>query len=219
MKKYNVYAFLIYAAGLGGAFSTGPALASSGYTTDSDGSVVTSGFGECVQTGSWSPELNTPECDPALAARLEAERLAAAEAEARRSAELAAMEQRPVPKPTLIRLSGKHNVMFGFNSADLTPAAIRELEGVLSKTGEFETIEGIEIIGRTDSSGPETYNKVLSEKRAASVKQFLVSRGVSEMLITSRGEGESNPLADNSTSEGRAKNRRVDILITGDTAE
>jgi OOP family OmpA-OmpF porin len=207
--------------GLGGvivAGSIGTALASPGYATDSAGKVVTSNYGECVQTGGWSSELSTPECDAALAARLEAERLAAEQA--RLAAKLAALESpAAAPAPRLARLSDKSNVMFEFNSAVLTPAAQQELDKVLGMIREFDQIDGIEIVGHTDSSGPDSYNQTLSERRAASVKQLLESRGVGSSAVSVRGEGESSPVADNGTRDGRARNRRVDILISGNSVE
>lgn len=203
-------------AGLGGVVLAGSVLASSGYAVDSAGKVVTSNFGECVKIGAWSQDLSTPECDAALAARLEAERLAAEQA--LRATELAALEQ-PAPEPALMRLSDKRNVMFEFNKAVLTPAAIAELDNVLGKIRQFKEVDGIEIIGNTDSSGPEGYNQGLSERRAASVRQFLESRGIGDAVVSARGVGESNPVADNSTREGRAKNRRVDILVSGKAAQ
>ena len=119
-------------AGLGGvivAGSVGTVLASPGYAVDSAGKVVTSDYGECVQTGGWKQELSTPECDAALAARLEAERLALKRTQAAR---LAALESpAAAPAPRLARLSDKSNVMFEFNSAVLTPAAMQELGKVL----------------------------------------------------------------------------------------
>jgi len=208
-------------AAIGGliiAAGTATALASSGYAQDSAGKVVTSGFGECVQTSEWSKNLSTAECDPALAARLKAEKLAAEEA-ARRSAELAALERAAPPPapPALVRLSDKRNVMFEFNSAKLTPAADTELTRLLGKLDEFKDVEKIEIVGHTDSTGPESYNQTLSEKRAESVKRYLESRGVKATVLSARGVGESGPIADNRTRDGRAKNRRVDVLIDGET--
>ena len=198
-------------AGLGSVVmsaSLGTALASSGYLLDSAGNVITSGSGECVQTGAWSQDLSTPECDPALAARLEAER----------AAELAAVEP-STPEPTLLRLSDKRNVTFELNSATLTPAAIEELDRLLGKIRELEEIQSIDVVGHTDSTGSESYNQSLSEQRAASVSQFLESRGVGAALLSTFGEGEANPVADNKTREGRAMNRRVDILISGSIVE
>ena len=158
-----------------------------------------------------------PECDAALAARLEAERLAAEQV--RLTAKLAALESPAAAAPTLVRLSDKRNVMFEFNSAVLTPDAQQELDKVLGMIREFDQIDGIEIVGHTDSSGPDSYNQTLSERRAASVKQLLESRGVGSSAVSVRGEGESNPVSDNGTRDGRARNRRVDILISGNSVE
>ncbi|MBT8116763.1 MAG: OmpA family protein [Gammaproteobacteria bacterium] len=208
-------------AGLGGvivAGSVGSVLASPGYAVDSAGKVVTSYYGECVQTGSWKQELSTPECDAALAARLEAERLAAEKD--RQAARLAALESpAAAPAPRLARLSDKSNVMFEFNSAVLTPAATQELGKVLGMIREFDEIDSVEIVGHTDSTGPDSYNQALSERRAASVRQLLESRGVRSSVVSARGEGEGRPVADNSTRDGRARNRRVDILISGNSVE
>jgi OOP family OmpA-OmpF porin len=191
----------------------GAAAATDAYTVSSDGDMVRDSSGDCVQTGSWKKGLSIPECDAALAAKLEAERLAAEEA-SRRAAELAAMETKP-EKPKLVRLSDEGEVAFKFDSAILTPEAERELEQVARSIERYDQIDSIEVTGYTDSSGPENYNQMLSERRAASVKEFLVSRGVSEDKVSVSGMGESGPIADNSTREGRARNRRVDIRISG----
>ena len=72
----------------------------------------------------------------------------------------------------------------------------------------------ITIAGHTDSTGTETHNKQLSEKRAANVKNALVGEGVNPARMSAIGYGESKPIADNGTAEGRQMNRRVTILIT-----
>ena len=69
------------------------------------------------------------------------------------------------------------------------------------------------IEGHTDSTGGEDFNIVLSEKRAQAVKEYLVMRGISADRITTVGAGPSRPIADNSTKEGRAMNRRVEIVL------
>jgi outer membrane protein OmpA-like peptidoglycan-associated protein len=70
------------------------------------------------------------------------------------------------------------------------------------------------IVGHTDSQGDEAYNQRLSEDRAESVKSYLVKKGVGEISITAEGKGESEPIADNNTAEGREKNRRVVFSVT-----
>jgi len=74
----------------------------------------------------------------------------------------------------------------------------------------------VQVEGYTDSVGGDEYNQKLSEDRAAAVKDFLVSQGVSANNITSQGFGKTSPVADNSTAEGRAQNRRVNLVVSGD---
>ncbi|MNH40347.1 Outer membrane porin F precursor [compost metagenome] len=69
------------------------------------------------------------------------------------------------------------------------------------------------MVGHTDSVGSDAYNQALSERRASSVAEYLLSQGVAPNKITSEGKGESQPIADNETEEGRAKNRRVELHI------
>jgi len=74
----------------------------------------------------------------------------------------------------------------------------------------------VQVEGYTDSVGGDEYNQKLSENRASTVKDFLVSQGVSASNITSQGFGKTDPVADNSTAEGRAQNRRVNLVVSGD---
>ena len=74
----------------------------------------------------------------------------------------------------------------------------------------------VQVEGYTDSVGSDEYNQKLSENRAAAVRDFLTSQGVSSANITSQGFGKSNPVADNSTASGRAQNRRVNMVVSGD---
>jgi OOP family OmpA-OmpF porin len=71
----------------------------------------------------------------------------------------------------------------------------------------------IRVIGHTDSEGPEQYNMGLSIRRADAVRAYMVSDGVAPSIIQVSGEGETNPVASNATSAGRAQNRRVDVLV------
>jgi len=76
-------------------------------------------------------------------------------------------------------------------------------------------LEVIIAVGHADWTGPAAYNQKLSERRAAAVKAYLVTKGVSPNRIYTEGKGETQPVADNKTREGRAKNRRVDVEIVG----
>ena len=76
-------------------------------------------------------------------------------------------------------------------------------------------VEVIVATGHTDWTGSDAYNMKLSMRRAKAVKAFLVSKGIPESRVFVEGKGERNPIADNHTREGRAKNRRVDIEVVG----
>lgn len=112
----------------------------------------------------------------------------------------------PPPTPMLV-LTG---TQFAFNSAALTPSAIADLQDTLESLRADPGLS-IYIEGHTDSVGPDAYNLRLSERRADAVKDYLVSKGVAADRIETHGFGESKPLADNATDEGRARNRRVEV--------
>lgn len=104
------------------------------------------------------------------------------------------------------------NITFVTNGHDLNADFYEVLDSVVLVVQEFEkTI--IVAAGHTDSTGANAYNQSLSERRANSVARYLLSRGVVEARIDSVGFGEDNPIADNSTPEGRALNRRVELSL------
>ncbi|MDV6320091.1 OmpA family protein [Chromohalobacter sp. HP20-39] len=102
------------------------------------------------------------------------------------------------------------NVNFEFDSAKLTSQAEAVLMDVAEKLSANETVD-VRLEGYTDSIGSASYNKDLSQRRADSVKDFLVAHGVERNNITTMGYGEQNPIATNETPAGRAKNRRVEL--------
>jgi len=101
-------------------------------------------------------------------------------------------------------------VTFETNSAKLTPQAEEILGRVAGSLHDWPELR-LEVGGHTDSTGSDSYNETLSQKRADSVKEYLAAKGVPAANLTSRGYGESHPVADNDTSDGRAKNRRVEL--------
>lgn len=106
-----------------------------------------------------------------------------------------------------------NNVYFAFNKWDLLPESFDELNTVVKFLTDNPKVE-IEVSGHTDNIGSESYNLELSDKRAASVKNYLVSKGIDAKRITSKGYGKSKPIAENTTELGREQNRRVEFTIT-----
>jgi OOP family OmpA-OmpF porin len=104
-------------------------------------------------------------------------------------------------------------VQFAFNSAELTEEDKLILDEVAGNLARLKFVSGT-VIGHTDSIGPEEFNQQLSERRAQSVVAYLESRGIEPGRLAASGAGESEPIADNSTAEGRALNRRVVLRRT-----
>lgn len=112
-----------------------------------------------------------------------------------------------------VKVTFASEILFPTNSSYLTEPAkekLKNLVEVIKEKGPAKLL----IEGHTDKTGTEEYNKWLSEKRAASVKAFAVSMGLADASISTTGFGDTKPVAVNSTPEGRAKNRRVEITIS-----
>ena len=118
----------------------------------------------------------------------------------------------PPPKEEVITLSDAGDVLFEFDKSNLTAEAQSQLTGLLDRLKAADIVS-VKVDGHTDSVGTDRYNQGLSERRAASVVTFLTEHGVSQAKLSSEGFGESRPVADNGTSEGRAQNRRVELHL------
>lgn len=105
------------------------------------------------------------------------------------------------------------NIIFDVDKAELNPGANLTLNKIADFLKEYEN-RNIMIEGFTDSSGPSSYNAELSRQRAESVRQALISRGIDESRIETRGYGEEFPIASNDTTAGRQLNRRVEIVVS-----
>ena len=106
-------------------------------------------------------------------------------------------------------------VTFEFDEARLTANAKVILDGVADTLLSQSDME-VEIGGHTDSRGSDSYNQKLSEQRAIAVKEYLTGRGVDDARMSTAGYGESSPIADNDSDEGRELNRRVELKILGE---
>jgi OOP family OmpA-OmpF porin len=164
-----------------------------GYADDAEGAAVKTVDG-CLRTPRWTPDMATMECDPDLVPVAEAP---------------------PMVEPTMMQQQRTiaTDALFDFDSAQVKPEADSKLRELVREMGQASNIVSIDVVGNTDSTGPESYNQGLSERRANAVKEAMVGLGVNDALINSTGVGESNPVASNSTREGRAQNRRVDVEV------
>ena len=104
------------------------------------------------------------------------------------------------------------SVTFGVDSYAITPTFMSTLDQVAATLNQYESTY-IDVYGHTDSTGADAYNQSLSERRAQAVANYLSSRGVKPERMATRGYGESQPKATNTTEAGRSENRRVEILL------
>ncbi len=106
--------------------------------------------------------------------------------------------------------------LFDFDKAELKPEGKEQIKAYREKAqAELSSANKIRITGYTDNTGAPDYNAKLSQQRAEAVRAHLISIGIDPNKIEATGAGETKPIADNSTKEGRAKNRRVEIEVTG----
>ena len=112
---------------------------------------------------------------------------------------------------TVITLSG--SVLFASNKSDLLPAAMAALDNVVTAI-KSDPSRNVTINGYTDSQGAKAYNMDLSQKRADSVRNYFVQHGIDQGMVKAVGYGPDSPIADNGTAEGRANNRRVEIVLS-----
>jgi len=148
------------------------------------------------------------QTDDASAARSEAE-AARREAEALRQS-MAELQAEQTDRGMVLTLG---DVLFDLNQADLKSAGEQTVGRLAEFMREYED-RRVRVEGYTDSTGADSYNQQLSERRAESVRNALVNRGISSTRVESRGYGEQYPVAGNDSSSGRQQNRRVEIVIS-----
>ena len=106
------------------------------------------------------------------------------------------------------------DAFFDFDKSVLKPEGKAKLDDLVSKVKGIN-LEVVIAVGHTDSVGADAYNQKLSLRRSQAVKAYLVSKGIDKTRIYTEGKGEKQPVADNKTKEGQAKNRRVEIEVVG----
>jgi outer membrane protein OmpA-like peptidoglycan-associated protein len=205
------------------------AAAENPYWTDVNGDIVRSGFGECVRTIHWTPEAALEECGDGA--------VKAAKPEPAPAAAVAAVpvvapvdsdgdgvtddkdkcpdspSDRPVDENgCTIESVVLKGVNFELNSSELTAGSSESLDKAVDAMNKYGDLR-IEIRAHTDSMGEAAYNQSLSEKRANSVRDYMISKGIAANRMVAKGYGETKPIADNGTREGRAENRRVELKV------
>lgn len=206
MIKLNKIAALFATAALaGGAFAQNV-----DNWRATDGTVWKNGSNEyCWRDTGWTPATGVQGCDgvPAPAAPAP---VAAPAAPAPAPAPAAVVPVAPATE----KVSFAADAFFDFDKATLKPEGKAKLDDLTDKVKGI-TLEVIIAVGHTDSVGSDSYNQKLSEKRAQAVKDYLTSKGTDASRVYVEGKGEKQPVADNKTADGRAKNRRVEIEVVG----
>ena len=121
------------------------------------------------------------------------------------------LQTRETARGLIVNMS---DVLFAFNKYDLKPEAREKLAKVSGILLAYPNLK-LQVEGYTDNIGSDEYNQKLSEERADSVRDYLVSQSVPDGNITAQGYGKTHPIADNSTNSGRAQNRRVELVVSG----
>jgi len=175
-------------------------MANAGYVGDHNGHYITDGAGDCVRTGAWTKDMMTVDCGapPPVVAKAPPPPPPPAP---------------PPPQPVYETINLTAGALFDLNKSKIKPAGKEALDAVAAKISGNARVTDVKIVGHTDSTGTEAYNQQLSLKRATAVRDYLVSKGIDANLMSVSGMGESQPVADNRTSAGRAKNRRVEVDI------
>ncbi len=181
----------------------------SAYWFGTDGEYVRDRNGFCVRTILWTAEKSIDGCE---GRETKAEVKPAPVKEEPVAAAVVAAPVAAAPKTETMSLSS--GATFELGGSTLSAAGKAEVAAMVAKF-EGKTVDSVVVEGYTDDSGDAAFNQQLSEKRAEAVKAELVANGADPKKITTVGYGEDNPIADNSTREGRAKNRRVEIKVEG----
>jgi len=211
MKKLNKVAMLIASAALATAAG---AQTVDNWKNGTNELVWKNGTNElCWRDASWTPATAAPGCDGALAAPA-----AAPAAPAPAAPAAAAPAAKPAPAPAMAtKVTYAADAFFDFDKSVLKPEGKAKLDDLVSKVKGIN-LEVIIAVGHTDSVGSDAYNQKLSVRRSEAVKAYLVSKGIEKNRVYTEGKGEKQPVADNKTAEGRAKNRRVEIEVVGTRA-
>ncbi|HSU76802.1 MAG TPA: OmpA family protein [Burkholderiales bacterium] len=194
-----------------------------GYARDASTVVVKNPFGLCWRSGQWADTKAIADCDPDLVPKPVQRAEAPARAAAPAVAPALVEAPRPVPVPiavAAIPVPARQSITLGadasFDSgkADLKPEGQAKLDQLVAKLKQID-FDSITVTGHTDNVGADAFNQKLSQRRADAVKVYFGKHGIDQSKIKTAGRGKSSPVADNKTAQGRARNRRVEVVISG----
>ncbi len=199
-----------------------------GNWSSSAGEVWKNTPGECWRTGFWTPANAIPGCDGAITKQATpgsmvkpdpvspTPEVSTAPVAAVAPAPAAAAAAAPAPAAAAVssKVTYAADAFFDFDKSVIKPDGKAKLDDLISKVKAIN-LEVIIAVGHTDAVGSDAYNQKLSIRRAQAVKAYLVSKGIDKTRVYTEGKGEKQPVADNKTKEGRAKNRRVEIEVVG----
>jgi OOP family OmpA-OmpF porin len=178
------------------------------------GDVWKDAAGECWRDASWTPATAAVGCDGAIAPVAAPAPMVVAPA----PVQAEPVQPKAVAPVPVVAAASKvtyaAEAFFDFDKAVLKPEGKAQLDGLVDKVKGI-SLEVIIAVGHTDSTGKDAYNQKLSVARSEAVKAYLVSKGIEKNRVYTEGKGEKQPVADNKTSQGRAKNRRVEIEVVG----
>lgn len=209
MKKLNKVAMLFASAAL---VTAAGAQTIDNWKNGNNELVWKNGTNElCWRNANWTPATAAPGCDGAITPSAAGAPAAATPAPAARPGAA------PVAPPAATKVTYAADAFFDFNKSVIKPEGKAKLDDLVGKIKGIN-LEVIIAVGHTDSVGSDAYNQKLSVRRSEAVKAYLVSKGIEKNRVYTEGKGEKQPVADNKTAEGRAKNRRVEIEVVGTRA-
>lgn len=181
-----------------------------------DGKAVRDASGECIRNGVWTPATANPECVKDLAPKPQPAPAPRPAAQVQTPTPPAPAPRVQAPAPQPVRVTMRVETLFDFDRSVIKPEGRVIIDGfITSLNGSQLKYDTVIVIGHTDSIGSDEYNMRLGQRRAEAVKAYLVSKGIDSRTIRTESRGERDPVADNKTALGRAKNRRAVVEVIG----